>query len=96
MNDSPRTLYQGLRRRPSASVVPSDTTSLTTSQATSGLVPLPNGPYMSLRVSATLKMWSCSRVRRMAWSASLVVSGVPSSCWKNQAGVWLCQTSVWP
>ena len=56
MKDSPRTLYQGLRRRPSASVVPSETTSLTTSKAMSGLVSLPNGPYISLSVSATLKM----------------------------------------
>ena len=48
---------------------------------------LPNGPYMSLSVWATLKMWSCRRVRRIVWSAGEFVSGVPSSRWKNQSGV---------
>ena len=63
--------YQWLRRRPSL-VGLSVTTSLTTSNATSGLVALPNSPYLSLRYSATLSMWSCSRCRRIAWSAALV------------------------
>ena len=39
----------------------------------------------------------CVRIRpsRRAWSSALSVSGVPSACWKNQSGVWLCHTSVW-
>ena len=51
---------------------------------------------MLLSVWAMLKMWSCRRLRRIALSASLEVSGVPSSCWKNQSGVCWYQTRVWP
>jgi hypothetical protein len=69
-------------------------TSLTTSKATSGFVALPNGPYMSLNVWATLKMWSWRRVLRIAWSSGEFVSGVPSSRWKNHSGVCWCQRSV--
>ena len=42
------------------------------------------------------KMCVRSRSRRICWSASELVSGSPAAFWKNQAGVWLCQTSTWP
>ena len=93
---SPRTLYQLLRRNPSAKSPLSATTSLTTSHATSGLVSLPNGPYVLLRCSAMAKMCDRSRSRRICWSAGELVSGSPASFWKNQAGVWLCHSSTWP
>ncbi len=44
MNSSPSTRNHSLRRSPSGFSAPSDTTSLTTSNATSGLVSEPNGP----------------------------------------------------
>ena len=44
MNSSPRIRYHSLRRSPSANSPLSLTTSLTTSNATSGLVSLPNSP----------------------------------------------------
>ena len=44
MNSSPRIRYHSLRRRPSANSPLSPTTSLTTSNATSGLLAPPNWP----------------------------------------------------